>query len=175
MKKLASLIAFGLIFAASLQLKAQDQGQIRVNGSFALGTKSGLNDSGSSLGAGINFGGDYFFLDNMSAGFSYTYFFRSSHTLGPIDISQRISSFNIDGKYYFLDHPVHVYGLMGFSVLSSSNYVNGTTTSNSELGLNLGAGIVYPISDKFALNGQLKFNTPIEQFVLNLGVCYAIK
>lgn len=175
MKNFVSIFAFVLIFAFSSQVMAQDQGQIRIGGSLALGSKAGINDTGNKLGVGINVGGDYFVIDNLSAGLSYTYFFNSSYTINGIDISQRISSVNIDGKYYFLNDPVNVYGLLGLSIASATVKVNGTSSSSSEVGINLGAGVDYPINDKLSLNGQLKYNSPFEQLEINLGVFYTIK
>lgn len=175
MKNVVSILAFVLVLSFSSQIMAQDQGQIRLGGSLALGSKAGINDTGNKLGVGINFGGDYFIIDNLSAGLSYSYFFKSSYTINTIEISQRISSVNIDGKYYFLNDPINVYGLLGFSVLSVTAGINGTTSSSSELGINLGAGVDYPLSDKLSLNGQLKFNSPFEQLVINLGVFYTLK
>lgn len=185
MNKTIKLFALIALMAISSQSWAQDQGQIRVGGSLALGTKAGISDTGDSkLGVGINIGGDYFIIDNLSAGISYTFFFKSSVSYpdglgGTYELSQSRGAFNIDGKYYFLTDPVRVYGLLGISIGSAkvTTDVLGSpfTVSDSETGVNIGAGVDYPLSDKLALNGQLKYSSPYDgQLVINLGVFYSI-
>ncbi len=179
MKKTITVIAIIAAMAISKQSLAQDQGQIRVGASLALGTKSAISDTGSEkMGIGINIGGDYFVIDKLSIAPSYTFFFKSSLEEDGYDISIKVSSFNIDGKYYFLTDGINVYGLFGISFASIKAETNFLGTpieiSDSETGINIGGGVDYALTDKLYLNGQLKYNTPLEQLVINLGVGFNI-
>ncbi|MCF6351817.1 MAG: hypothetical protein L3J06_02295, partial [Cyclobacteriaceae bacterium] len=79
MKRTIIITALGLLMIISTQSWAQDQGQIRVGASLAMGTKAGINDTGGNkLGMGLNFGGDYFVIDKLSIAPSYTFFFKST-------------------------------------------------------------------------------------------------
>ena len=70
------------------------------------------------------------------------------------------------------------YGLAGLSFASAKEEFNipgfgsgsGTT---SKTGLNIGAGVMYPLTDNMYLNGQVKYNTPIEQLVINAGIAFS--
>jgi len=182
MKRTITVTALGLLMIISTQSWAQDQGQIRVGASLAMGTRAGINDTGgNSLGVGLNFGGDYFVIDKLSIAPSYTFFFKSTAGAANLgfELDLRVSSFNIDGKYYFLTEEVNVYGLFGLSfasVKSTSDFF-GTPINvrDSRTGVNIGGGADYMLSDKLYLNGQLKYNTPLEQLVISVGVGYVIK
>lgn len=176
------VVVLGFSFVAT-QSWAQEKGQIRAGGGLALGSKSALSNTGASaLGVGINFGGDYFVTDIISISPSYTFFFKStySETISgtTIELSIKTSSFNIDGKYYFLTEAVNVYGLLGLSIASAEVTFDffGTpiSASSTDLGINIGGGADYVLSDKMYLNGQLKYNSPLEQIVINLGVGFIL-
>lgn len=167
MKKLlltATLIAiFG--FAAT----AQEQGDIRVGAGLAIGTKAGVDDDGSDkMGLGINLNGEYLITDVISIAPSYTMFFKN--TVGGADFS--LSALNIDVRYYFSD--MGLYGLAGFSSAKAKAEGGGFTVSDTEGGLNIGAGIMLPLSDNLFANGQVKYTTPGDgQLVINAGVAFA--
>ncbi len=183
MKRTITIIALGLLLIASTQSWAQEQGQIRVGASLAMGTKAAINDAGDNkLGMGINIGGDYFVIDKLSIAPSYTFFFKSTYgatgDLGT-ELSLKSSSFNIDGKYYFLTDAVKVYGLFGISFATAKVTANFLGTpidiKDNKTGINIGGGVDYFLSDKLYLNGQIKYNTPLEQLAINLGVGFVIK
>lgn len=170
MKKLlltAAIVAF-FGFAAT----AQEQGDIRVGAGLAIGTKAGAEASAtgvdSKLGLGINIGAEYLITDAISLAPSYTFFFKNS--IGGADYS--LSALNIDARYYFADSGF--YGLAGFSSVSSKAEGGGFSVTSSESGLNIGAGIMYPLSDNLFANGQVKYQTPGDgQLVINAGVAFA--
>lgn len=172
MKKL--LLTAALVTAVIFGATAQDQGEMRVGGGLALGTKAAVDESGSKAGVGINIGGEYFATDVISIAPSFTYFFPSSITFFGTEIKSQASSLNIDGRYYFGDSDVQLYGLAGIGIGFASVEANGNKESDSEVGLNLGIGLNYPLSDGMFLNGQAKYNTPFEQLVLNAGVVFNI-
>lgn len=167
------IILVAIVFITGLSVaKSQDQGDIKVNGGLAFGTEAGYDGGG----IGLNIGAEYFISDIISAAPSYTYFFEDSE--GPF--SARFSAINLDGRYYFLTDEIQVYGLLGLSILSINIkgpvfFGQDISVSDSETGLNVGGGILYPIDDKLGLNGQIKYQTPGDgQLVLNLGISYKI-
>lgn len=169
MKKFTILSLFAAFLLVGVTANAQEQGDIRVGAGLALGTKAGIDDDGSEkMGVGINIGGEYFVTDVISIAPSYTMFFKS--TVSGTDFS--FSAFNIDARYYFGESGV--YGLAGFSSLSAKVEGGGFSATDSEGGLNIGAGIMYPLSDNLFANGQVKYQTPGEgQLVINAGVAFA--
>lgn len=196
MNKKITLLILGYLFLIGAQSIAQEKGQIRVGASLAMGTKATINDTGNSkLGMGINIGGDYFIIDNLSFSPNYSSFFKSSYypeTFAPpsgfgVKYSLHFSSLNIDGKYYFLTEKINLYGLLGFSFTrkkTRASYINVPNNIdllpfpddvNNNIGINIGAGVDFDLSDKFFLNGQVKYNTPLEQLVIGVGVGYVIK
>ncbi|MBB6610768.1 porin family protein [Pontibacter sp. Tf4] len=181
MKKL--LLSLSLIFMAAGATLAQEQGSIRIGAGLVYGTKAGINDEGDSKGGiGINIGGEYFFTDKISAAPSLTYFLKSESEVttgfGTYKSSVQFTSINIDGRYYFGEGDIAFYGLAGLSIASvkiDSNSDFGGSGSASETGVNLGAGLIYPINDQLGLNGQIKYNTPLEQLAIQAGISYTIK
>lgn len=180
MKKIIVLSIVLVAFIGQSNVMAQEKGKIRLGAALALGTKSAIDaDTGESkLGFGINIGGDYFITDAISLAPSYTFFFESSIEELGITISLKTSSFNIDGKYYFLRNEVAVYGLIGLSIANAKATVDfqGTpiSASDSSTGLNIGGGVDFYLGDKAYLNGQVKYNTPLEQLVINFGVGFVL-
>ncbi len=169
MKKFTILSLFAAFLLVGVSANAQEQGDIRVGAGLAIGTKAGVDESGEKLGVGINLGGEYLITDAISLAPSYTFFFKSS--VAGSDFSR--SALNIDARYYFGESGV--YGLAGFSSVSAKVEVPGFgSVSTSEGGLNIGAGIMYPLSDNLFANGQVKYQTPGEgQLVINAGVAFA--
>ena len=188
MKKTITLIALVAVMVISTQSWAQEQGKIRAGGGLAIGTAAGLNSTtgASAMGLGINLGGEYFITDVISVAPSYTFFFKSSSTVFGSETSYNYSSINIDGKYYFLTEGVAVYGLAGLSIGTIKTKVTfdptiwdplfftDQTYSGSSTGINIGGGADYALSDKAYLNGQIKYNTPLKQVVINLGIGFNI-
>ncbi|MEQ6166711.1 MULTISPECIES: porin family protein [unclassified Ekhidna] len=172
MKKLLFTVA--LVTLVAFTTTAQDQGEMRIGGGLALGTKAAIDEGGSKAGIGINVGGEYFVTDIISIAPSFTYFFPSSVEFFGQELKSQASSLNIDGRYYFGDSDMQLYGLAGIGVGFASAEANGEKASDSKVGLNIGGGLNYPLSDGMFLNGQIKYNTPYEQLVINAGVLFNI-
>lgn len=195
MKKTLLLVTVMLLSAGSImaqevvqeankevvQETAQEQSKIRLNAGLVYGTKAGLDKGG----IGLNIGGEYFFTEQISAAPSLTYFFKSKHETssyyGSFVSSVQNTSVNLDGRYYFAEREgISFYGLAGLAIASTKAVVKNSEGkvladgSDSEVGVNLGAGLVYPYSEKFSLNGQIKYSTPFKQLVLQAGVTVPI-
>lgn len=164
---------------------AQEAGALRAGLGLAIGTETGLDNNGDeALGVGLNIGAEYFFLDQLSAAPSFTLFFPSSVDLGGLgEISVSYNSINLDARYYFYQSSIEAYGIAGLSIAS----VTAETTTNvpflgqtnvkssdSEVGLNIGAGANFGLTDVLGLNVQAIYNTPLEQPIFNVGVYYRI-
>jgi outer membrane protein W len=179
MKKATILLITGLLIFTQSSY-AQEAGLFRVGGGLALGTETALDDDGSSkMGVGITITGDYFFTDKIALAPAFTFFFPSKiGDPSTAELSFQGNVLDFDGKYYFLADNVKLYGLFGLSIgfaTAKATFDFGTgpqtsSESDSEFGVNIGAGVDYYISETMFLNGQLKYNTPFDQLAINLGV-----
>lgn len=174
MKKITILSLIITFCFAGITANAQDQGDLRATVGLAFGTKAAIDETGTKGGLGINAGVEYFATDVISVAPSFTYFFPSSVTFFGTEIETKPSSLNVDGRYYFGDGEAQLYGLAGLSFAFAKTTVGGESQSDSEVGLNLGGGLQYPLSDGMFLNGQVKYNTPYEQLVLNAGITFSL-
>jgi opacity protein-like surface antigen len=163
---------------------AQEKGKFRIGVSGAMGTQSALNDAGNNnVGFGVTFTGDYFASNAFNAALGYTFFFKSSFSSPALSIDLESSTIDLDGKYYFLNEGVGVYGLLGFSLgfVKTETTIDlgigpGGTSSLSETkyGMNMGVGADYYLSDRLFLNTQVKYNLALEQIAINLGVGFSL-
>jgi opacity protein-like surface antigen len=182
MKKVILLsIVMSVLFSYSTVM-AQEKGKIRVGLGLALGTESAIDDTTGEpkLGFGFTVGGDYFVSDAISIAPSYSFFFKSKVDAGGgQEVSLKASSIDVDGKYYFVKSGVNVYGFAGISfafvkasvTVDLGNGLQEISASESQVGVNLGAGLDYYLSEKLFLNGQAKYTiNGLEQLQINLGV-----
>ncbi|MEN8249214.1 MAG: porin family protein [Bacteroidota bacterium] len=179
MKKITFLLIALFLVVSYVNVKAQEAGQIRGIGGLALGTKAGIDASGSKMGVGITLGADYFVTDKIAVTPSLTYFFKSSYEeevpfLGLISMGTQSTVIDVDGKYFFYNDAFKAYGLFGLTLGIASVEVMGESDSGSEFGVNIGGGADYYINDKTFINAQLKYNTPFDQIAINIGVGFNI-
>ena len=132
MKKIALLSVFSFLLIA--HLSAQNEGEFRASGSLLLNF--------DNANFGVNFGGEYFFTDQISVAPSYSNIFGSPS----------INGFNVDGRYYFVDQNYDFYALAGFASISRGGFGSS--------GVNLGVGYVVPIQNQLSLGLQVKYTTP---------------
>ena len=167
----------------SIYCAAQSTGELRALGGLALGTESGLNNNGNrTAGLGVNIGAEYFVTEQISVAPNYTLFVPSKFTAPGIESTLRLSSLNIDGRYNFVLEGFEVYGMAGIAIAfaratfksSSVLLPINQTTSDSDVGLNIGVGLNYPISDELRANVQAKYHTAFEMAVINIGVAYTL-
>ncbi|SMD37870.1 Outer membrane protein beta-barrel domain-containing protein [Reichenbachiella faecimaris] len=165
--KLLALALVGL-FAINGAM-AQEQGDMRAGLGVVLGTKAGFDEDGEKLGFGLAPSFEYMITDAISGAVSYDWYFKSS--VGGVDIN--ISYLNIDGRYYFMTGDTQVYGLAGLGFGMSKVSAGGGSVSDSEAGLNIGAGAVFPMSDALGINAQAKYQTAGDgQLAITAGVVY---
>jgi opacity protein-like surface antigen len=161
---------------------AQEQGSMKLGAGLAYGTEAGLDEEGSKGGLGIYVGGEYFFTEKISAAPSFTYFFKSKADFYGAELSGQASTLDIDGRYYFASsETVSFYGMAGLSVAFAKVEFDGEdswgasdSASDNKAGVNVGAGLVYPITETLDLNAQIKYNTPLEQLAIQVGIAFPI-
>ncbi|WP_456459341.1 outer membrane beta-barrel protein [Reichenbachiella sp.] len=161
------LLALALVGLFSINSAiAQEQGDFRAGLGIVLGTKAGVDDDGSSkMGFGLSPSIEYLITDVISGAASYDWYFKSD--VGGTDVS--ISSFNIEGRYYFMTDDTQVYGVAGLGIVKAKI----GDFSDSETGLNIGAGANFPLSDVLGANAELKYQTAGDgQLAIKAGVFY---
>src|SRR5699024_365082 len=122
---------------------------------------------------GLKVDGYYTINENFRAGAEIGYFFPDKTTIFGTEIKTNYFSIDLNGHYIFYNEDeLMAYGLAGLNILSISVSGGGTSNSDSEVGLNLGAGIEYAV-DFGNLFGELKFagiGGDADQLVIAAGV-----
>ncbi|GAB4107690.1 hypothetical protein GCM10028791_01360 [Echinicola sediminis] len=135
---------------------AQEKGDIRLQ----LGGEFGFD----SEFFGINFGGEYFIIDKISAAPNFTIFFPEFGNA---------STLNVDGRYYFTQDILQWYGLVGFTNNWFSFDSSVGKVTSSQAGANVGAGGVLKFQDNWAFNPELKYQLQSGgQAVIRVTVVY---
>lgn len=153
-----------IIAIGSTSLFAQE-GKITVGPGLAYGTDIET--------LGIKVDGYYAINEEFRAGLDLTYFLPESN--GGADVNY--FGFNINGHYIFYrEDKLTAYGLAGINILRVNVDVGGFSSSDSETGLNLGAGVesAQSFGDLF---GELKLaglGGNADQLVIGAGVRFAI-
>jgi hypothetical protein len=163
MKKLLTITFCGAALLFGFSSSAQSQGDFRAQVGGILGTEAAVD----GVGFGLNIGAEYFVSDVISIAPSYDMFFKediNDSFFG--NYEYKLSSINIDGRYYFSDG---FYGLAGLSLASVSIF----GISANETGLNIGAGYNLAMGESLLLNLQGKYNTPLSQVVAQVGVAFS--
>jgi opacity protein-like surface antigen len=181
MKMKKVLLSLGLIIMAAGATMAQEKGKIRLGAGVVYGTEAAIDDDGDGKGGiGFNIGGEYFITDKISAAPSFTYFMKSEIDFLGGKLSGQASSLNLDGRYYFGDGDIAFYGLGGIAIgfakaeIKGSEFADDNSQTENKAGINIGAGLVYPLNDKMGLNGQIKYNTPFEQLAIQAGITFSL-
>ena len=131
-------------------------GQARVGGGLSYGTE--IEEMG------LNLTGEFFLKDIVALTPEINYFFTDNNVT--------FWTFNADVHYYFnKSSQASFYGLAGLNFASISNNNN----SNTELGLNLGAGVNFELNKSFTPFAQIKLVTgDADQGVFSFGLRFDI-
>ncbi|MEO1050705.1 MAG: outer membrane beta-barrel protein [Bacteroidota bacterium] len=152
MKK--AIVIVSLLFVASFtEVKAQDK---NVGGIFGFGTEI------ETPALGVN--GEYFVTSNIAIAPSFIYYFPNSNNgfLGT-EITVTWWELNANANFYFAEEGIaEFYGIGGINYTNARVKIespsNGeSTTSNGEIGLNIGAGANFDINQNFKLFAELKY------------------
>ena len=136
MKLRISLVFIALICIAFVS-NAQSRGDFRAGA--GLGVAPGPFGEEVNIGFGANI--EYLFKSNMSGSVEHYFFANENFTANMLDINFR---------YYFVTGPTQVYGNVGLS--------NVVGDLESKLGLNLGAGAIFPLVNSFGISTALNYN-----------------
>lgn len=160
MKKilLSALFVLGLITLGNTTVNAQ-AGDFKLGGGLLFGSEV------ESVGLQVN--GVYRFNEQWAGEADLGFYF-------PGDDTGLDSFWEINGNAQYLfavEQDYHFYGLGGLNVSTAENVLGNT---NSELGINIGAGGEYKLQN-FSLYGELKYVIgDFDQIVLGAGVRFPL-
>jgi len=174
MKKLLTTL---FIVTFALGLHSTVLGQVQ-EGDFKIG-------AGLSFGSGVGFGGldndlgirvdaYHAFTDEIRGGGDFTFYLPKSE--GGVDIT--VWELNLNGNYVFYNEAELIgYALAGINITGLNlSGDNGFDSSDTEIGLNLGAGLEYGLdfADLFAEAKLGNLGGNADQFVLSAGLRFPI-
>jgi len=157
-----------------------EQGDFKLGGGLVFGSGVGFGSLDNDLGVRVD--GYYAFTPVIRAGGDFTFYFPKSE--GGVDAT--VWELNFNGHYVFLDDDgLVVYGLGGLNITGFSIDFGTVTTggqtfdigseSDTEVGLNLGAGLEYALdfADLFAEIKLGGLGGDADQFVLGAGLRFS--
>lgn len=159
MKKTILLSAF--VFALALASQAQD-----------LDLKAGLTFPATSEKLGLNVGAKYGITPEIDAEAALSLFAPTK--VG--DSKFNIWMLDLNGHYNFeVQDGFIAYPLAGLNFTGATSKVGDTRAGNTELGLNIGGGAMYQISDPLKVFLDLRYVLGnADQAIIGFGVYYAL-
>ncbi|MDX1592318.1 MAG: outer membrane beta-barrel protein [Balneolaceae bacterium] len=132
-----------------------EKGDIKLGAGLVFGSGVGFGDLDNDLGIRVD--GSYMFTEDIRGAADFTFFFPKSEGGGKVTVWE----LNFNGHYLFVnDEDANVYGLAGLNVtgisVESDSEFGSFSSSDSEIGLNIGAGGEYDL-DFAWLFGEVKF------------------
>jgi outer membrane protein X len=156
-------IAVIALTTIGLTANAQQKGDMAWGVQGAYTSLEGYPDNVSFLGLGAKF--RYNVTDPIRLEAAFTYYLPKDE--------MSLWDFSADAQWLFpISDKVTLYPAAGLGIYGVKVSVLGYSTSDSELGLNLGGGADFNISEKMAITAQLKYNTAIERVILSAGVAF---
>lgn len=142
MKRMAMVVVMML---STAMLFAQEKGEMGAGVNLAYGTKSGI----SNFGIGAKF--QYNLFDRFRIEPSATYFLKKDF----------VSMWDINANVHYLfglGDRFSLYPLAGVCLMGTKVDFEGlASASNSDFGFNIGGGAEYLLTEKFALNFEIKY------------------
>lgn len=167
MKKLTLLAIIAMAFTFN------SYSQISAGGGLVYGTEQQT--------IGFNLRGQYNITENIDIVGGLTFYLpnKEKQTLifTTVESKTNMWAFDVDGHYNFgIIDKLKVYPLAGLNIAGVTIEVNGTESSDTEVGLNIGAGATYEITEKIAGLFETKYTIGnFDQAVISLGVLYKFK
>ena len=147
--------------------------------SFAqISAGSGISYGTEQKTIGFNFRGQYSINESIDVVGGLTFYLpnKEKQTLlfTTVESKTTMWAFDVDGHYNFsLIDKLKAYPIAGLNIAGVSVDVNGTKASDTEVGLNIGAGAAYEITDKLAGFFETKYTIGnLDQAVISFGVLY---
>ena len=144
--------------------------QINAGGGITYGTEQKT--------IGFNLRGQYNIWENVDIVGGLTFYLphKEKQTLIFTTVNSKTTmwSFDVDGHYNFdLIDKLKAYPIAGLNISGVSVEVNSNKVSDTEVGLNIGAGATYEITDKLAGLFEIKYTIGnYDQAVIGIGVLY---
>jgi opacity protein-like surface antigen len=151
-----------------------------------IGPMLGFGSKQKSIGIGVK--ANYDFMENIVLAPGLTYFFSNTKTDSTGNFENESPSqicLDLDGNYYFMkEGDLSIFGLVGLNIayasqLTTQTYFDYESYFDYEyysdkkflIGINLGGGVQYPLSDKIKGFAELKYTLgSISQLTLSAGV-----
>ncbi len=157
MKKI--ILTTGLFLGLTLAVNAQTKAGIH----FGYGSEIDK----MAVGANAEFG----ITDKISVAPDFTYYFMENTAY----VKTSLWELNANAHYYFLEQDkFKVFGLGGLNYTRATiTFKNSDSVSNGDVGLNLGGGATYDLTDKIQAFSTLKFTVgSTDQLALFIGARY---
>jgi len=144
--------------------------QINAGGGITYGTEQKT--------IGFNLRGQYNIWENVDIVGGLTFYLphKEKQTLIFTTVNSKTTmwSFDVDGHYNFdLIDKLKAYPIAGLNISGVSVEVNSNKVSDTEVGLNIGAGATYEITNKLAGLFEIKYTIGnYDQAVIGIGVLY---
>lgn len=159
------LICFTLILSTNLFSQSFDVSKIRAGGGLMFATEI--------KNVGLTLNGTYEITEQWEGSLAFTHIFEKDYV--------KWNVLDLDGHYVFYkqDEKLNVYGLAGLSftfwkvTIPTKDLGYGFTTpeiteTGSDIGLNIGVGATYKITDNLNLSPEMRF-TIIDGSYLRIG------
>lgn len=142
--------------------------------SQSIGLMLGYGSKIEQIGIGAN--AEFGLTDKLKIAPSFLYYFTEDHDF----VKTNLWELNGNVNYYFIDqNDLGVYGLGGLNythISAKANYMGYShSDSSGKIGLNLGAGLNYNITDRLSPYAELKFViSDYDQLVAMIGMKYKL-
>lgn len=159
------LLLFALVLSANVFAQSFDSSRLRAG--------AGLLYATDIDNIGLNINGAYGFTDNWEGALAFSHIFKKN--------SVTYNVLDLDGHYVFYqqDEKFNVFGLAGLGFtfwkisvpsvdLGYGFSTPGISSNGTEVGLNLGVGANYKLSDKFNLAPEIRY-TIMDGSYLRIG------
>jgi outer membrane protein X len=157
MKNLFTILFVGIFLLALPNLT---QAQFAARGGLSYGTEAEH--------IAIHLGGEYEITEDITGAATFNYYLTGD--------DYNYWGLNFDGHYIFeQDSGLELYPLAGlnFSHWGFDSGIPGLDFSETKLGLNVGGGVRYPVSDQISLIGEVKYIlSDFDQLVITAAALY---
>lgn len=140
MKKIIFSLAMMLGLSSSVNAQSDSKMAVGVN------VNAGMGDSYTNYGLGAKF--QYNFAEHWRGEASFNYFFEKEYV--------SMWDINVDAHYLINTKNVTIYPLAGITMRAATASIMGFSTTDTNIGVNYGAGVDFKLSDSFKLNLEIK-------------------
>ncbi len=158
------LLVFALILSCNLFAQSFDSSKVRAGAGLVYASEIG--------NIGININGVYSFNEKWEGAFGYSHIFEKDY------VSYNIFDFDAHYVFHQQDDKMNFYGIGGLNITSVKwdipsvdlgfGTFGGGSDSDSSVGINLGVGMNYKLSDKLNLAPEARF-TIVEDTYFRIG------